>query len=93
MTAEEFTRNDANRTRLIELLADPVLAAALAVLKGEKEPLSDSITLTNPVLAASRFQEICGVNHVLKGLERLTKTPVVVKPLRGKQLEPEHLDP
>ena len=86
MTSEEFTKHEANRAQLLEVLKSPVLQIALGILKQELEPTTSALTDANPVIGAAKFHQVAGANHILQGLGRLTqpyKTPVVV---RGKQL-------
>jgi hypothetical protein len=88
MTAEEFTKDDVNRATLASVLKEPILIQALAILKDELEPSADNLAaITNPVISASRFQQVAGANHILKGLQRLTQATIPRKALVGKQLE------
>lgn len=92
MTPEEFQNDEARRNRLREILADETMIAALAILKDEKEPGVNGVTESNPTIAASRYHQVAGINHVLKGLERLTKPYQKPIALRGRQLLPETTD-
>ena len=86
MTAEEFQKHESNRFELSELLKKPILRTALDVLMAELEPSTASTAKLNPVLGASLYQQIAGANHIVLGLDRLTKEfrkPIVP---RGKTL-------
>lgn len=91
----EFQRHEENRKKLASVLKDPVLIEALEVLKEELDAYPGGVAESNPVVAAARYQQIAGVNHVLKGLTRLTKTPETRKAPREKSLplKPEDLKP
>ena len=85
MNATEFRNSEALRTRLAEVLSDPTLKQALAILAEEAEPATTGDAESNQVLAISRFHRAAGANGVIRGLERLTranpesKTPPVRK--------------
>ena len=88
MTSDEFTKDEVNRATLASVLKEPVLIAALAILKDELEPSADNtVAVANPVISASRYQQVAGANHILKGLQRLTQAAIPRKPLVGKQLD------
>lgn len=84
MTSLEFQKDPQNRDELAKTLANPILQTALAALRDELEPRAGGPTEANPVLAAARYQQIIGANHILLGLPLLTKEPTVAKVLRGK---------
>lgn len=88
MNATEFRNSEALRTRLAEVLNDPVLKQALAILAEEAEPATTADAETNQVLAISRFHRAAGANGVLRGLDRLTKANPEQKGLPMRKLTP-----
>lgn len=85
MTPEEFTKDEVNRLELQKLLQNPVLMLALSVLKAELEPKSaGNDAISNPVLGASKYQQLAGANHMISGLERLTTPLTPLKKLTGR---------
>lgn len=87
MTTAEFTKDETRRLKLAELLKDDVLREALEVLKSELEPKDvGNDALVNPVLGASKYQQIAGANHIIHGLQRLTAPFTEPKKLTGKTL-------
>lgn len=87
MTAAEFQADANRRDKLATLLKNPVLKEAFEALKDELEPRDDlPVTLANPTVAAHRYHQHAGANHIIKGLARLAKpAPPVVKP-KGRKL-------
>lgn len=82
----DFQKHEQNRTRLSEILTDPVFIEAVATVKKMHEPVIEAATSLNPVLAASRYQKVAGINALLTGLENLTKTITEPKRLVEKAL-------
>jgi len=89
MTPEEFQSSETHRTELAILLKNPILKDAFAALKSELEPSSGNNAVGNPVVGASRFQQIAGANHIINGLDGLTKPYTKPKKLVGKTLRHE----
>jgi hypothetical protein len=76
MTSDDFTRHEENRLALATLLSNPTLRTALDILKDEVAPAHGGAADANPVLAAAKYHIAAGANHVIDGLERLTRLPV-----------------
>lgn len=86
MTSEEFTSDETRRTELQKILGDPTLVLALSIIAAEAQPDGTNDAIGNPVVGASRYQQLAGINHVLTGLRKLTKFKTPVKPLAGRKL-------
>lgn len=93
MTAEEFQNSEENRNALALILRNPVLHLAFAVLKEDLEPVSGNGAVANPVIGASRFQQLAGANHIIGGLAGLTKPYKPPQHLQGKRQLPTELPP
>ncbi len=81
MTPQEFQSDPERQRELAEALRNPVLQLALQVLELEVAPKAQNLTDLNPVVSAAKFNQVCGVNHILHGLKRLTapyKPPVKI---------------
>jgi hypothetical protein len=89
MTASEFSKHENNRVALATLLLDPLLRQAFTVLLDELAPGAVNDGVINPVVGAARYQQIAGANHIVKGLERLTKPPKAKGEVPLRQLLPE----
>lgn len=90
MTCEEFQNDENRRTKLEKLLKDPVLKYAFEALKDELEPRDDlPVTLANPTVAAHRYHQHAGANHIIKGLRRLTQPFKTIKAPQGRKLRTE----
>ena len=89
MTTLDFSKHENNRVALAALLADPILQQALDALKEDAEPGLVNDGVVSPVVAAARYQQIAGANHIVLGLERLTKAPKARIETTLKQLLPE----
>lgn len=68
----DFQKDEPKRQRLAEILADPVLIEALNLAKERFEPVIGDANL-NPVLAASRYQNLAGMNALIATLKTLTE--------------------
>ena len=89
MTSAEFAKHENNRVQLATLLTSPVLRQALDALRGDLKPGLSNDGVLNPVVAAARYQQLAGINHVIDGLEKLTKAPKPDTRLAMKELLPE----
>lgn len=81
MNAEAFQSDPVKQQELASLLSHPTLKLALEILKDEVEPKIQQPTELNPVVSAAKYQQVAGVNHVIKGLKNLTlpyKPPVKI---------------
>lgn len=84
---ETFLKDATKRDRLAVIMADPVLIEALYAIKYSLDAFPGEKTEGNPVIAASRFQQIAGINFLTRELERLTRDPITApKPPKGKRL-------
>ena len=87
MTSAEFQKDPVRRDKLAALLKNPVLKEAFDALKDELEPRDDlPVTLANPTVAAHRYHQHAGANHIIKGLARLANPAPEVKQLPVKKL-------
>lgn len=86
MTAEDFCKHETNRTELYKLISDPVFILACGVLKKELEPSPRNGGVLNPTVGAGLYQQIAGVNHILDGLDRLTRPYEAPTRLTRKEL-------
>lgn len=86
MTIKEFQKNPLNRTRLAEVLADPVMQIALMVAKESFDAKIDANTDTSQVLTISRYHQQAGANKFLTVLKALTDEPKQERPLVGRKL-------
>ncbi len=77
---EEFTKHSVNRDALRAIIETDVFKQAVAALKDELDAYPGGVAENNPVVAAARYQQIAGINHVVKGLKRLTEEPEEKKP-------------
>ena len=89
MTPFDFSKHENNRVALAAILANPLLQVALDALMGELQPGVVNDGVVSPVVAASRYQQIAGANHIVKGLDRLTRPPKEQVRPSLKQLLPE----
>lgn len=72
--AESFAADELKRETLLGVLRSRELHEALGILKDELEPdATDTAALGNPQIAISQRHLIAGANHIIKGLDRLTK--------------------
>ena len=90
LSAVNFQKDGAKRSRLMVILRDPVFREAHAILKDELEPRGDlAVFLGNETVSAHRYHQFAGMNYLVDGLKRLSKEPVERKILRGKTLTTE----
>jgi hypothetical protein len=82
--SERFQSDEIRRQELSALLQHPTLVLAFEALKDEIEPKVTDLTTTNPVVAAARYQQTAGTNHILQGLHRLTREFAPPKKVLGR---------
>lgn len=82
--SERFQSDQVRRAELETLLQHPTLKLALEALKDEVEPKVTDLTTANPVISAARYQHVAGANHILHGLQRLTREYAPPKKVTGR---------
>lgn len=74
-----FAKDPARRTRLAEILNDPVFREALDIAEDQMKPQAATQADAVPAIAASRFHQVAGANDLVKKLQNLTREPKKVK--------------
>lgn len=94
MTPEEFQKDGGLRAKLAEILAEPVLQQAIAVVREATEPTAGNND-RDPVKKAALYDQRAGANALLANLKTLCKAPSERKPLQGRSLakSPDDLPP
>lgn len=91
MTLQDWYKDDGNRARLANLLADPVLVKALAVIEESNCPVFRAGVAASDLALIHSFQS--GVHHVRRTLQFLTKPKAadaaLPEPWTGPHIKPE----
>ena len=75
MTREQWNDNPGLRTRLLEVLREPVMSAALEILKAEAAPRDTPGPEASAVPAAMSYYFLCGFHRAFSRLESLAHPP------------------
>jgi hypothetical protein len=87
MTRTEFTSSGVLQARLAEIIEDPTLKTALAILEEELAPENSDVIAADPNLGSAKYQRLLGAQTIIKGLAKLCKAPILKTPLTPRRLE------